>query len=218
MRVRVLHPPSARRTVSIILVRHGETALNAARVLQPPETPLSERGAGQAAAVARRLAGLRPAGILSSDLVRAAQTAEAIGAATGHAVRFTQLLHERSFGSLRGLAYDSLGYDPIHAEEAAPGGESMEAFRQRVAAAFEEALRMRAALGGPLVVVSHGLVIRVLLERHLRLPEGVAAPERLANTSVTILEPEPPHLVSLVNCSTHLTGELGDDVRALAGV
>lgn len=142
--------------MSIILVRHGETALNAARVLQPLDTPLSARGAGQAAAVAQRIAGLRPAGILSSDLPRAAQTAEAIAAATGHPVRFTPLLHERSFGALRGLAYDSLGYDPIHAEEAAPEGESMEVFRQRVAAAFEEALRMRAGLAGPLVVVSHG--------------------------------------------------------------
>ncbi|MFP5461253.1 MAG: histidine phosphatase family protein [Gammaproteobacteria bacterium] len=204
--------------MSIILVRHGETALNASRVIQPPDTPLSARGFGQAQAVARRLAGLAPSAILSSDLARAAQTAEAIAAATGLPVEPTELLHERNFGELRGKAYDSLGYDPIHDEKAAPGGESMEVFRERVAAAFDRMLALRASLSGPLVVVSHGLVIRVLLERHLRLPAGTAAPERLANTSVTIFAPDSPWEASLVNCAVHLTGDLSDDQRAIAGV
>lgn len=204
--------------MTIILVRHGETALNAARVIQPPDTPLSERGAGQAAAVARRLAGLSPAAILSSDLARAAQTADAIAGATGLPVETTPLLHERNFGDLRGKAYDSLGYDPIHDEKAAPGGESMDQFRQRVEAAFARMLGLRATLRGPLVVVSHGLVIRVLLERHLRLPAGTAAPERLANTSVTIFSHESPWEACLVNCAAHLEGDLSDDQRAIAGV
>lgn len=204
--------------MSIILVRHGETALNASRVIQPPDTALSQRGAGQAAACARRIVELRPAGILSSDLLRAAQTAEAIGTATGLPVRFTPLLHERNFGELRGRAYDSLGYDPIHRDEAAPGGESMDVFRDRVQRAFDEVLAMRATLGGPLVVVSHGLVIRVLLERHLQLPEGALAPARLGNTSVTILSSRQPYPVSLLNCAAHLTGDLSDDVSAVAGI
>ena len=94
----------------------------------------------------------------------------------------------------------------------------MDEFRARVAAAFERILARRAALSGPLVVVSHGLVIRVLLERHLRLPAGTVAPERLANTSVTIFAPESPWEASLVNCAAHLEGDLSDDQRALAGV
>lgn len=204
--------------MSIILVRHGETALNASRVIQPPDTPLSARGAGQAQAVARRLAGLAPSAILSSDLARALQTAQAIADATGLAVRTSELLHERNFGDLRGRAYDSLGYDPIHDEQAPPGGESMETFRRRVAEAFARMLALRASLGGPLVVVSHGLVIRVLLERHLRLPAGAQAPERLANTSVTVFSQASPWEASLVNCAVHLEGELGDDQRAIAGV
>ncbi|HWS75148.1 MAG TPA: histidine phosphatase family protein [Quisquiliibacterium sp.] len=204
--------------MSIILVRHGETALNAARVLQPPETPLSERGLGQAEAVAKRIAGLAPAAILSSDLARAAQTAAAVAAATGRPVDLTPLLHERNFGELRGLAYDSLGHDPIHDEAAPPGGESMEQFRRRVEEAFAHMLDVRASLAGPLVVVSHGLVIRTLIERHLRLPPGTAAPERLANTSVTIFSPESPYQVSVVNCALHLEGDLSDDARSLAGV
>ncbi|HEY9065800.1 MAG TPA: histidine phosphatase family protein, partial [Burkholderiaceae bacterium] len=41
--------------MSLLLVRHGETALNATRVLQPADTPLSARGIAQAEAIARRL-------------------------------------------------------------------------------------------------------------------------------------------------------------------
>lgn len=204
--------------MSIILVRHGETALNAARVLQPPDTPLSARGLGQARAVAQRLAGLRPAAILSSDLPRAAQTAQAIAQACGLPVEHTGLLHERNFGALRGLPFDALSYDPIHRDEAPPGGESMAWFRGRVARAFAQMVALRARIDGPLVVVSHGLVIRVLLESHVQLPAGMPRPERLANTSVSILAAQAPWAAERVNCDAHLSGALGDDRRALAGV
>lgn len=204
--------------MSIILVRHGETALNASRVIQPPDTPLSARGAGQAQAVARRLEGLAPSAVLSSDLARALQTAQAIAATAALPLQTTGLLHERNFGDLRGRSYDSLGYDPIHDERAPPGGESMAEFRLRVDEAFARMLALRASLQGPLVVVSHGLVIRVLLERHLRLPEGTSPPERLANTSVTVFAQEPPWQASLVNCAAHLVGDLSDDHRAIAGI
>lgn len=53
--------------MEIWLVRHGETAFNAARILQPADTPLSTHGLQQAQALAERLAGERFAGILSSD-------------------------------------------------------------------------------------------------------------------------------------------------------
>ena len=69
--------------MSIILVRHGETPLNVTRMLQPADTPLSDNGLAQAKLVARRLAGMALAGIVSSDLPRALSTAEAIAAASG---------------------------------------------------------------------------------------------------------------------------------------
>ena len=40
------------------MIRHGETDSNAAGVVQLPDARLSERGVGQAALLARRLAGL----------------------------------------------------------------------------------------------------------------------------------------------------------------
>jgi probable phosphoglycerate mutase len=203
--------------MSILLVRHGETLLNAARTLQPAATPLGPRGEAQARALARRLSQERIGAIVSSDLPRAWQTASAIADATGVAVIAEPLLQERNFGDLRGQPYDGLGFDPLHMTEAPPGGESEAAFRARVALAFERIARLAAALDGDLVVVSHGLVIGALLERHARLDDGVALPERLGNTGLTILSVEPPHRVGLLDCTAHLAGEIEEDASSLAG-
>ena len=59
-------------------------------------------------------------------------------------------------------------------------------------------------MNGTLVVVTHGLVCRALVERHALLPEGGIAPERFDNTSVTVLHEDAPHAASLVNCTRHL--------------
>jgi broad specificity phosphatase PhoE len=63
--------------MSIHFIRHGETLLNAARVIQPADTPLGPRGLEQAELVAQRIKALKPAAILSSDMPRAWQTASA---------------------------------------------------------------------------------------------------------------------------------------------
>ena len=205
--------------MSNLLVRHGETLLNASRTMQPSETPLGPRGLAQARAVAQRLAESHPdaAAVVSSDLPRAAQTAEAIGAACGVPVAFEPLLQERNFGALRGLAYDTLGFDPLVMEEAPDGGESGPAFRARVARAFEQIRALHERIEGDLVVVSHGLVIGAMLAHHARLDATMTLPSRLSNTSVTVLSAEPPHAVSLLDCTAHLARAVDDDPRSLSG-
>jgi len=79
-------------------------------------------------------------------------------------------------------------------------------------------LAQRSTLSGVLVVVSHGLVIRAMLEAHARLPGGAALPERMGNTSVTVVGAEAPFAVTVLNCTAHLEGEARDDARSLAGV
>lgn len=203
--------------MSLVIVRHGETALNAARILQPLDMPLGERGLAQAAAVARRLADAGLEAILSSDLPRALQTAQAIAAVTGLPVEATELLRERDFGELRGRAYDAIGFDPLTMAGAPPGGESVEAFLARVDAAFALAVQRRAALRGSLAVVTHGLVVRAIVERHLVLDAGCALPARVRNTSVTIAQAQPPHRSALVDCVRHLDAAAADDARSLSG-
>jgi len=203
--------------MSIFLVRHGETALNVARVLQPADTPLSPTGVAQAQAVARRLARLGVSAILSSDLPRAWQTARAIADATGAPVTPTPLLHERNFGELRGQPYDALGFNPLATDDAPPGGESTNDFHRRVAQAFEQLVAMRSGLPGNLAVVTHGLVIRALLANHLPAVEGGTALLKVGNTSVTVCGATAPHAVELLDCTRHLDDAIAHDGRSLSG-
>jgi probable phosphoglycerate mutase len=204
--------------MTILWLRHGETALNAARVLQPEATPLSARGRAQAQAAALRIAALRPIGLLSSDLPRARETAEAVAAVTGLVLRFDPLLRERDFGAFRGRAYDSFDADPLSMDDAPPDGESRASFHARVASAWRRVQSARADCDGTLVVVSHGLVIHAALERHAHW-HGAAhtLPPRLANGSLSIGDFEPPHRVLAVDDTGHLVDALGVDPRALGG-
>lgn len=203
--------------MTILLIRHGETELNAARVMQPAATPLGARGQAQAAALARRLAGAGLVALVASDLPRAWQTAQAVAATTGLTPTPCPLLHERNFGDWRGHPHASFAFDPVAQPEAPPGGESLEVFYARVAQAWAWVLQQRQAAGGPLAVVSHGLVIARILQAHAQLPAGVPAPERLGNTSVSVLQALPPHQALAVDDTSHLAGAVGDDGQALFG-
>jgi broad specificity phosphatase PhoE len=209
--------PRESRPMTLLLIRHGETALNVARVLQPADTPLSARGIAQAEALARRVAQTGLRAIISSDLPRALRSAQAIAAVTGVAIETTPLLQERNFGDWRGQPYDGFAIDPLGFAGAPPNGESTAAFEQRVAAAFAHLVRRRAELGGPIAVVTHGLVLRVLLAAHVQLADGMHAPTHLGNTSLSVVDALPPHLVSLLNCTRHLDAAASDDARALSG-
>lgn len=202
--------------MSIILVRHGETALNRARVLQPADTALSDLGLAQAEAVALFLLPLRPAGVISSDLPRALQTAESIGRATGLGVETSDLLQERNFGNLRGKPYDALGFDPLTAANAPPGGESAAAFEQRVGRAFAWVLARRSGLAGPLVVVTHGLVLRQILTGWADLAGRQGDDLNIGNTAVSILDAQPPYVVTLLNSTRHLAAAYHEG-RGLVG-
>jgi probable phosphoglycerate mutase len=190
--------------MTIILIRHGETDLNAARVLQPPDTPLGTNGVAQAAAVARRVATLAPHALISSDLRRAWQTAEAIAAVTGLTIEPEPLLHERNFGDWRGLPWGDLELDPSTHTGTPPNGESPQVFEARVALAWSAVLARRAQLDGPLVVVSHGLVLHRMLSAHVRLADSVLLPAKLHNTALSIVDAEPPHVARLVGDTRHL--------------
>ena len=190
--------------MSILLVRHGETAGNAGRVMQTPDVPLNDRGRSQAERLAVRLGAHGFEALVCSDLTRARMTAAPVSACAGVAIEESTLLAERNFGDLRGQPYESFARDPFDIDFIPPNGESWEAFLARVAQAFALVVRRRANLSGPLVVVTHGLVCRAIVERHAQVPDDRPVPVRFDNTSVTILDAEPPHLVRRLNCTHHL--------------
>ena len=189
--------------MTILLVRHGETDGNAARILQRPDVPLNEHGMRQAKHLARRLAAHGFVHILCSDLLRARMTAAPLAARSGITVEENPLLQERNFGDLRGTPYDTLPEDPFGPDFVPPDGEGWPTFHARVAEAFALIVNRRRSVDGALVVVTHGLVCRAIVARHALLPEGAGVPERFDNTGVTVLHEDAPHPAGLINCTRH---------------
>jgi 2,3-bisphosphoglycerate-dependent phosphoglycerate mutase len=197
--------------MTILLVRHGETAGNASRVLQRPDAALNERGMRQAERLAQRLFDDGFVHVICSDLLRARMTAAPLSARSGVTVEESPLLQERNYGDLRGVPYVALTENPFGPDFAPPNGEDWPTFHARAAEAFDFIVRTRGRVQGPLVVVTHGLVCRAIVNRHARLPEGIVAPELFGNTSVTVLHEDAPHTVSLLNCTRHLVTALEED-------
>jgi 2,3-bisphosphoglycerate-dependent phosphoglycerate mutase len=153
---------------NLILVRHGESAGNRDRIfaLVPHELPLTALGYAQAQAAAQRIAQLfRPSLVVSSEYLRASETARIIAGALGAPLHVELNLHEREVGAHRGRSYDSFleapGYDVARPWAWKPeGGESYEEVQARVAPILD---RLAAAHANEdVVVVSHGGVMTTL--------------------------------------------------------
>ena len=148
--------------LTLLLVRHGQSEWNAGGLLQgqTPHPPLTALGHDQAAAAAQELAGLRPGALLSSDLLRAVQTAEHCAAATGLPFTTHPELREQGYGVLEGRPsrelWDVVDWTDPH--WSAEGGESLAALHGRVAAFL--ALLAAAPPADVVALVTHGDTIR----------------------------------------------------------
>ena len=188
--------------VEITLVRHGESEANrVGRWQGQGDSPLSERGRAQAAALAGRLDAARYELVLSSDLSRALETAAALGVRPERAPQFREI----HVGGWEGLtAGEVLERFPdqiaaLKRGEAVKigGGESWAELDVRVDAALA-ALRARLPLGSSAIVFAHGGVIASALAGQLGLRGGDRrALGRVANTAVSTLRfcPEGVHLL-----------------------
>ena len=162
--------PAAAGPRRVVVVRHAETVDNAARVWQGhKDTELSERGREQVQAAAPHLAAYAPALIVSSDLRRAASTADAIAGLTGLEVRLDARLREVHVGEWQGLHADEVRerYPDVIAaldrgEDAPRGvtGETRAQVAERAGAALRE-IAYELLPGQTAVVVAHGVSARV---------------------------------------------------------
>ena len=128
----------------LLLVRHGLTLSNVqGRYTGQSDVPLTEMGERQAEAVGKRLATEALDVIVSSDLQRARDTAEAIARYHNLPVRDDADLREASLGEWEGLTYSEVStlYRELVLQRredpnfSAPGGESVIQIRDRVARA-----------------------------------------------------------------------------------
>lgn len=151
---------------SLLLLRHGQSEWNAVQRWQGiADTKLSDLGRSQARFVGSVLAtrGLEFGGVWSSDLARAAETADLLAEALGLGeVRRDPRLREADVGEWQGLTSEEIarawpGY--LEARRRPPGFEPFDAVVARVV----PALRAIADAARPALVVAHSGVIRTIV-------------------------------------------------------
>jgi broad specificity phosphatase PhoE len=178
----------------VLLARHGETDDNREpiRVQGFTDTPLNDTGRRQAAQLAQRLAGSDIRSLWSSDLSRAAETAEIVGAQIGLAPRLDRRLREANRGVWEGSRFiDIAREDPdgyaawLAAGETFrfPHGESLREQQERVLAALRD---IHATGERPALAVCHGGSMRVML--CLRDPRGLDAFHEFKVPNVAVIE------------------------------
>jgi len=151
-----------------MLARHGETDWNAERRWQGhADVPLNALGRDQAHDLAARLAGEPIDAIYASDLSRARETAEIVGAELGLPVRVVPELREIDVGSWSGRTTEEIQQaDPAARERVRErgygweGGETPEQMAERVLHAVRRIATEHP--DGRVLVVAHGGVVRAL--------------------------------------------------------
>lgn len=178
-------------TRRIVLLRHGRTAWNVqGRFQGQADPPLDAVGWRQAAASARALCAAPVVAVLSSDLTRAQQTAEAAAAEHGLRPVVSADLREVNLGAWTGLTHaEALARFPDEYrawKRGEPvrrgGGETEREAGLRLARRLHSA---SAAIdeGGALLLVSHGVAMQ-------------AAMAILQGAGTIDLRGDPPHLAN----------------------
>jgi broad specificity phosphatase PhoE len=179
----------------VLLARHGQTNdnLEPVRFQGFRDTPLNDTGRAQAHELAERIAA-EPEPIRSlwaSDLSRARETAEIVGAKIGLTPRLDPRLREANRGVWEGHLFIEIEReDPERyaawmragASFRFPGGESLQDQQDRVMAALEDIERAGEL---PALAVCHGGSIRVVLSS--RDPRGLDAFHEFKVPNVAVL-------------------------------
>lgn len=162
----------------LIVLRHGETEWNAARRLQGHrDTQLNARGRRQARDAAPSVVALAPEVIVSSDLMRARETASAVAVLTDLAVSTDERLRETSLGLWEGKTRDEVeagwpaewqAWRTTTSHAAPPEGESRWQVAQRAVGVVRD---LDAGTARRALLVAHGGLIVGLTGLLLGLPE-----------------------------------------------
>lgn len=176
----------------LVLVRHGETEANAARLLLGrAESPLTERGVAQAKALGRLLG---PVGrVVSSPLARARHSAAALGLSVP--VEIDERWIEVDYGEYDGQPLGSVPAEVWRRWRAdtdfrPEGGESLAEMGARVRHACDELFAVDgtgARAHSDVVVVSHVSPIKAAVAWALGTGDAVAWRLRLSTASLTVI-------------------------------
>lgn len=209
--------PADRTTpTTLLLMRHGETALTPERRfsgsggLDPSLSAAGRRQAEAAAAMFAARGAVRA--VVSSPLRRCRETAEAVAERLGLGVQVDEELREADFGAWEGLTYAEVEQRRplelaawLRSPAAAPsGGEPFVEVARRVARARDELLARYA--GQTVLVVSHVTPVRQLIRLALGAPPEALFRMETAAASVSAVAYDADGIASVrfVNDTAHL--------------
>jgi broad specificity phosphatase PhoE len=160
----------------LILLRHGQTASNAAGLLLGRgDPPLTELGRGQAERLAQVQGVARAVRVISSPLARTRQTAELLGPPVTVDERWIEIdygaYEGTPLGDVPSEVWTNWRADPTWRPE---GGESLTDVGRRVRASCEELLGSGEATAADVVVVSHVSPIKAAVAWALGVGDEIA--------------------------------------------
>ncbi|MCF3947412.1 histidine phosphatase family protein [Acidiphilium sp. AL] len=145
--------------VKFWFLRHGQTDYNARGLSQgAADIPLNDTGRAQARDAAPLLAGRGIAGIATSPMQRARETADIVNETIGVPILVEPDLREVVFGGMEGQPLHPWFGEWLDGRFTPDGAESFADITRRAAEAMGRVL----AHPGPLLVVSHGAFFRAL--------------------------------------------------------
>jgi len=201
-------PSDTHLAIELLLIRHGETAWNAERRLQGhSDIPLNQTGQQQAEALAAALQTEHLDAIISSDLLRARQTAQAIADLQGMDLIIKPEWRERCFGGFEGEYYDDLAAKHPIAHAAwkardvdAPfplgerAGETIRQFHQRISSAAHQLSQSYSTIESAtrqaplkIALIAHGGVLECMYRLAHQLPLNAPRQAPMLNASINRL-------------------------------
>ena len=146
----------------IYLIRHGQTDWNLDRKLQgQTDIPLNNNGKEQAKEAAKEIANLKIDRIISSDLLRAKETAEIINKKIGAEISFDKRLREVNYGDFEGRLIETIkdeDWNVFNQNPEKKNGESRKQVYERVKKFLQEIKEDENVL-----VVTHGGALKMML-------------------------------------------------------
>lgn len=176
----------------ITIVRHGETEMNIAFILQGHlDSPLTKNGVEQAELLAETIKNKSFDFFYSSDLGRAMFTANIINKHLQYNIIENETLRERAFGIMEGMSLNDAklecpevyqAYITRHPTYDVPKGESLEKFSARIMGELNRLAQKH--IGKHILIVAHGGVLDCVIRSifNIKLEEKRAFTIR--NTSV----------------------------------
>lgn len=204
-----------KRLLQLIIARHAESGFNNQNRIQGHmDSQLTDTGKRQAVRLAVRLSKMNIKKIYSSDIGRALSTTRTIAKRLGASIIPEPSLREINLGLWEGLTPAEVnkrfqkGYEQWRKSPSRmviPGGEGIRRFRQRVLKGVERIVN--AEKRGPILLVTHGGVIAVLLSHWMKADfDRILLNLKVDNTSLTFVEFNARHVVlHAINDTTHLS-------------